>query len=41
MSPGEAWPTFFRAKRAWLAGHPVRIATGLAELTALPWRRRW
>jgi beta-phosphoglucomutase len=36
MDPGEAWPQFFRAKRAWLAEHPVRIATGLADLTALP-----
>jgi HAD superfamily hydrolase (TIGR01509 family) len=36
MSPSEAWPLFFRTKLAWLAGHPVRTATGLAELLALP-----
>jgi HAD superfamily hydrolase (TIGR01509 family) len=36
LSPAEAWPPFFRTKLAWLAGHPVRIATGLAELLALP-----
>jgi HAD superfamily hydrolase (TIGR01509 family) len=36
MSPAEAWPLLFHAKLAWLAGHPVRIATGLTALLALP-----
>jgi HAD superfamily hydrolase (TIGR01509 family) len=36
MSFGEAWPQFFRAKLAWLAEHPPRLATGLADLLALP-----
>ncbi len=36
MSPAEAWPLFFRSKLAWLAAHPPRVATGLAELLALP-----
>jgi beta-phosphoglucomutase-like phosphatase (HAD superfamily) len=36
MSPAEAWPLLFRTKLAWLAQHPVRIATGLPELVALP-----
>jgi HAD superfamily hydrolase (TIGR01509 family) len=36
MSPAEAWPLLFRSKLAWLARHPVRIATGLPELVALP-----
>jgi HAD superfamily hydrolase (TIGR01509 family) len=36
MSRAEAWPLLFRTKLAWLAGHPVRIATGLPELLRLP-----
>ena len=36
MSPAEAWPPFFASKLAWLAAHPPRLATGLAELLALP-----
>jgi len=36
ISPAEAWPPFFREKLAWLAAHPVRIATGLSELLGLP-----
>jgi HAD superfamily hydrolase (TIGR01509 family) len=36
MSPAEAWSLLFRMKLAWLAAHPVRIATGLSELLALP-----
>jgi len=36
MSPAEAWPPFFRTKLAWLAAHPVRMATGLAEIADLP-----
>jgi beta-phosphoglucomutase-like phosphatase (HAD superfamily) len=36
MSPSEAWPPFYRTKIAWLAQHPVRLATGLAELADLP-----
>ena len=36
LSPAEVWPPFFRTKLAWLAAHPVRIATGLSELLGLP-----
>lgn len=36
MTPAEAWPPFFRTKLAWLAAHPVRMATGLAEIADLP-----
>jgi beta-phosphoglucomutase len=35
-SPAEAWPLFFRTKLAWLADHPVRVATGLSEMADLP-----
>jgi HAD superfamily hydrolase (TIGR01509 family) len=36
MNPDEAWPQFFRTKLAWLAEHPVRMATGLSEIADLP-----
>ena len=36
MSPAEAWRLFFPMKLAWLSEHPVRMATGLAELAGLP-----
>ena len=36
MSPAEAWRLFFPGKLAWLAEHPVRMATGLPELAGLP-----